>query len=328
MARSLKLGTLALLISSVTSSSHISSEVRAVTPTCQLLSNPSTAPAYNYADWCICSAPAGAPAYGGVYPGLWPTTSPPGIASPTGNQLCSYTTVPSTTDAITPTPVTCNVASPTSGFTVPHSWCDCTAGASTDTYSTKFGLFTGSNGACSFTQDEFVPTGTISPSSATCQWETANPPYTAAPGLVEPGPFYDALAWCACGDNELYPILSQSGQPSNYYQNSAAVNPCGYTTTPTSTLTAPPLSSTSCQLVSKAPLTTSVCECTGDGTSILYPTGTSTCEFSQVPPTPIILESALNQDCSDVTTNSNVPFCDYDQSRIVSPNSEIWDQRK
>ena len=317
MARSLKLGTLALLISSVTSLRPVNLEERAVTPVCQLLSNPSTAPAYNYASWCSCQAPSG-----GAYPGAWTTTSPPGISSPTGNQLCSYTTLPRDTNSIIPTPVTCNVASPTSGFTVPHSWCDCTAGTSTGTYSTKLGTFTGSNDACSFMQDQFNPTATISPSSATCQWETASPPYTVAPGPVEPGPFYDALGWCACGDNNVYPLLTQSGaQPTNYYHNSASVQPCNYTTTPTTTITALPVSSTSCQLVSKQPLTISVCECSGNGTSILYPTGTQTCLFSQVPPTPITLESLYNKPC-------NIPydrlFCDYDQKTLVSPNSEIW----
>ena len=329
MTRSLKPALLALLITPVTSLRPFNLEARRVTPVCQLLSNPSTAPAYNVPSWCICEAPTGAPAYGGVYPGAYTTTSPPGITSPSGNQLCSYTTVPSTTDAITPTPVTCNLASATSGYTVPHSWCDCTAGTSTGTYSAKLGSFTGTNGACSFMQEEFAPAATITPSPATCQLETAVPPYTVAPGQVEPGPFWDALAWCACGDNSRYPFLPQqipsNQKPApNIYWVPASVNPCDYTTKPSSTISASTLLSTSCQLVSKAPLTTSVCECSGDHTSILYPTGTQTCVFSQVPPTPITLESANNKPCGNPSIHFSFPFCDYDGKTIVSPNSDIW----
>lgn len=302
MARSLKPGTLALLISSVT----LVHSLTIATPTCNLLSNPSTSPAQFPASWCACTAPNGDSGY-------YPTTTSSGITSPTGNQLCAYTTTPSI--KITPTPVTCNLASATSGFTVPHSWCDCTASTSTGTYSTKLGSFTGIDGACSFMQDEFPSAATISPSPATCQFETAYPPYTYG-GQVEPGPFWNALAWCACGDNVLYPFLPQ---PTDILAESASVQFCDYTTQPSSTIPASTLASTSCQLVSKQPLTTSVCECSGDGTSILYPTGTQTCVFSQVPPTPITLGSLHNQPC-DIP---GYPFCDYDQKTVVSPNSKI-----
>lgn len=310
MARSLKPGILALLISSVTLVHSLPPDVDYIigTPTCNLLSNPSTSPAQSPASWCACTAPNG-----DKYPGYYPTTTSSGITSPTGTQLCAYTTTPRI--QITPTPVTCNLASATSGFTVPHSWCDCTASTSTGTYSTKFGSFTSINGACSFMQDEFHSAATISPSPATCQYETAVPPYTYL-GQVLPGPFYNALAWCACGDNALYPFLPQ---PTDTYAESASVQPCDYATQPSSTITATTLGSTSCQLVSMQPLTTSVCECSGDGTSILYPTGTQTCVFSQVPPTPITLGSLYNQPCNI----PSFPFCDYDQETIVSVNSEI-----
>ena len=315
MARSLKSGTLALLISSVTLVHSLTFNADRIigTPTCNLVSNPSISPAQYPASWCACTAPNG-----DRYPGYYPTTTSSGITSPTGKQLCAYTTTPSI--RITPTPVTCNLASATSGFTVPHSWCDCTASTSIGTYSTKFGFFIGINGACSFMQDEFLPAATISPSPATCQFETTYPPYTAPGGQVLPGPFYNALAWCACGDNTLYPLLPQ---PLDIYAESASVLPCDYINQPLSTISASPLVSTSCQLVSKQPLTTSVCECSGDHTSILYPTGTRTCVFSQVPPTPITLESLYNKPC----TIPGVPFCDYDQETIVSPNSEIWIKR-
>ena len=165
MAQSFKAAFLALLISQVTSLSPILRPVHGealVSPTCTPLSKPLTALAYNIPSWCICAATNN----GGAYPGAYPTTSPAGINAPSGDQLCSYTTVPSTTNAITPTPVTCNLASATSGFTVPHSWCDCTAETDTATYSTLISA-TGINAACPFMQEEF-PAGTISPSPATC----------------------------------------------------------------------------------------------------------------------------------------------------------------
>ena len=222
------------------------------------------------------------------------------------------------------TPVNCNLASATSGFTIPHSWCDCTAGTSTGTYSAKLGSFTGISGACSFMQEEFLPAATISPSPATCQLETAIPPYTVAPGQVEPGPFYKDLAWCACGDNSLYPLLPQQAGPTNYYASSASVKPCDYTAQPSTTILPTTIPSTSCQLVSKQPLTASVCECSGDDTSILYPTGTQTCVFSQVPPIPITLESVNHKPCGNPNIPLPFPICDNDQKTIVSPNSDIW----
>ena len=282
MTRSLKPALLALLISPVTSLRPLEAQVTQagiVSPTCSLVSIPSTAPANNIPSWCACESPNN----GGPYA----TTSPPAIASPSGNQLCSYDVVPSST--ISPTPVTCKLASATTGFTIPHSWCDCVAGTDTATYSTIYGstAATGINGACSFMQEDFYPAATISPSAATCIPESANPGFQ----------FYDHLLWCACGDNELYPLV-----PNPLDNNLFNANPkapaydaqCTQTTQPSSTITVAPISSTLC-LAQWVGGTTTVCECSeviiGAGNIdpssswvIQYPTNSdSNCVFTTVP---------------------------------------------
>lgn len=301
MAQSLKPAILAILMLSAPLVDSLSFQVDRIigTPTCNLLSNPSTAPAQIPASWCACTAPNG-----DRYLGLYPTTTSSGIISPTGRQLCAYTTTPSIT--ITSTPVTCKIAAPTSGFTVPHSWCDCTAGTSTGTYST------GANGACSFAQDEFVPAATISPSPATCVNVTANSAYTPSGGPAYYAPFYNALGWCGCGDNTLYPLPPQT---TSQFADSASVQSCAYTTPPSSTIALSALASTSCQPTIKLPWTSTICECSGDGTSILYPTGTQGCVFSSVP-TPTSLPSLVGSFCDDVLIPSY--DCDYDGKTTVS----------
>lgn len=279
MARSLKPAFLALLISPVTSLAAPNLEGRKVltqTPTCSLVSNPSTSPAYNVADWCSCENS-----------GAFPTTSPPGIASPSGNQLCKYTTWLFPSQAITPTPVTCNLASATSGFTIPHSWCDCNAGTGTATYSTIFGSTapTGVNGACSFVQED-LPVETISPSAATCVAETAYPPYTYGSQVLG-GQFYNHLIWCACGDNSIYP--AKPNPNGNNLFNPSAPNSiyCTETTQPSSTITLAPIPSTSC-LPQNVGGGTTVCDCSEvnnySSWVIQYPSiSNSDCIYTAVP---------------------------------------------
>ena len=102
----------------------------------------------------------------------------------------------------------------------------------------------GINGPCSFMQDKFLPAATISPSPATCVVATAFPAYMPPNGPALPGPIYKPLAWCACGDNALYPLFTQY---TNGFTDSAFVNFCSYTTTPTFTIAPTVLASTSCQ---------------------------------------------------------------------------------
>ena len=242
-----------------------------------------------------------------MYPGAYPTTSPSGITSPSGNQLCAYTTKP--TNTITPAPVTCTQQSASSGYTVPRTWCDCTAAGTSATYPTMYGSFTGVNGACSYTQDVF-PADTISPSPATCVAATASPG----------SQFWNALAWCACEEDALYPLPPQT---TSQYTDPNSVQFCAYTNPPSSTITASTLPFTSCQTTTKHPFPTSVCECSGEGTSILYPTGTQGCNFSSVPTATVSLGTLVGQNC--VTTclfGGPCYTCDYDGKTIVSDHSE------
>ena len=259
----------------------------------------SNLPAYNTASWCACTA--------GQSTGTYPTTSPSGISSPSGNQLCAYTTEP--TNTITVAPETCTQQSASSGFTVPLSWCECTAAGSTGTYPTMFGSFTGVNGPCSYTQDVFSAR-TISPSPATCEVATAYPG----------SEFYNALAWCACEENVLYPLLPQT---TSQYTDPNSVQVCGYTTQPSSTITARPLAFTSCQATIRASPPTTVCECSGEGTSILYPTGTQGCVFSSVPTATVSLPSLVGQNCQGTCLYGGPCYtCDFDFNKIVSRRSE------
>lgn len=302
IARSLKLAILTLLISSVTSVHSLNLEKLQLSPTCNLVTRASTSPAYNTASWCVCTAPNG-----GQYPGAYPTTTPSGISSPSGNQLCAYTTKP--TNTITVAPVTCAQQSASSGFTVPRTWCDCTAAGSSATYATMYGSFTGVNDPCAYTQDVF-PAGTISPSPATCV------PATAYPG----SPFFNALAWCACGENALYPLPPQT---TSQYKDPNSVQFCSYTAQPSSTITASALPFTSCQVTTKWPLATSVCECSGEGTSILYPTGTQNCVFSSVPTATVSLPTLAGQNCQGTCLYGGPCYaCEYAGSDIVSQSSE------
>ena len=166
-------------------------------------------------------------------------------------------------------------------------------------------------------QDEFLPAATISPSPATCVPATASPAYTPPGGPAYPAPFYNALAWCACGDNHLYPLLPQA---TPQFADSASARSCAYTIPPSSTITASALSSTSCKPTTKYPLTTIFCECSGDGTSILYPTGTQGCVFSSVP-TPLSLPSFDGEPCDQPCPGTSWYTCDFDEKTIVSRNS-------
>ena len=194
-------------------------------------------------------------------------------------------------------------------LTVPRAWCHCTAAGSTGTYATIYGYLTDTNGPCSYTQDAF-PAGTISPSPATCMAETA------VPGSS----FFNALAWCACGENALYPLLPQT---TTQIENPNLVDFCGYTAQPTSTITASTLASTSCQETSIYGLATSVCACHGQATSILYPTGTQNCVFSSVPTTTASLPTLAGQQCDrDCPYNLPCYTCERDGKTVVSRHSE------
>ena len=131
MTRSLQALSVALLVSSVTS---------AITaPSCHLQTVPTNSPAENFPTYCSCDGF-----------GLHPTTTIAGMVSPTGDQLCRYpySSQLAALPTIAPIPFTCNVESATAGFTVPNTWCGCTAGQSTSTYSTKFNPNPGGSRRC------------------------------------------------------------------------------------------------------------------------------------------------------------------------------------
>ena len=270
----------------------------AATPTaCSLQTNPTNSPAWNIPTYCNCGA-------AGAYPTVTPTAIPGNQSASTGNQFCEYVESEiAILTPITPTPFTCSLVSAATGFTVPNWWCGCTAGTSTSTYSTKFGLLptgTGVPPACDFMQDE-LPAGTISPTAAHCAVASAMPG----------GTFYDELAWCACGDNAPHPLIPATSAP------------CDYTTVPSSTITPSPIASTSCQLSSVANSFASYCECDGAGTTARYmtsTTGNAPCVFSTVPTATATFPSLVGNGAgSPVCMNpAGCYACDYDGLTIVS----------
>ena len=290
MARSFQTLSLALLITSAASAN--------LPPLpCTLQTRPTDSPAWNIPTYCECDG-------FGDYPTT--TIASNSTASPTGTQLCPYSTPQlSTLTTITPDLLTCNVESATTGFTVPNTWCGCTAAGSTSTYSTKFQprptSFAGA-AACSFKQDE-LPAGTISPSAAHCVVATA------VPG----GPFYNEIAWCACGDNAPHPLLE-------FTQIMPATAACDFTAAPTSTITPVPLAATSCQpgVWTSSAEKSSYCECGGAGTSIRYPTGAQGCVFPAVPTETATVPSLVGATCPGFGDVGTVETCDYDGRAIVS----------
>ena len=316
MSRSLQTLLLALLISSAAASivnPEVIHSLHFPTPICQFHTVPTNGPAWNFPSYCSCEGNS-------FYPAMTPAptassqTSPMGYqsstmsnqTSPTADPRCKY----AVTDllalsTIAPTPFTCNLESATTGFTVPNSWCGCTAGESTSTFSTKFELYpTGTirATACSFMQDE-LPAGTISPSAATCTVATAMPG----------GIFYNELAWCACGDNAPHPLITG---PS--VSGSAL---CDYTTVPSSTITPTPIAATTCSLF---PWYTNpahpYCGCEGAGTTVRYPTQTAEsqpCVFSSVPTQTASVPSRVGSNCYFTGCNPGYT-CDIDGQTIVS----------
>ena len=303
MARSFQLLSLALSISSVASNVYPRADSM---PVCRLQTVPTNSPAWNIPTYCNCGGPHSTP--------LYPTiTASDGQPSPTSTQLCDYGAAQlAAAETVAPTPFTCNLESATTGFTVPNSWCGCTAGESTSTYSTKYrGPYpTGvpQLADCAFMQDE-LPAGTISPSAAHCVAASAMPG----------GTFYDHLGWCACGDNAPHPLIIGTSVDS-----SAA---CAYTTPPVSSMSLAPIASTSCQLssVSSSPAYT-YCGCEGAGTTVRYetqPTGTQSCVFTSVPTETATLPSLLGLDCVNFCYDGGpCEACDYDGVTLVSRNPE------
>ena len=307
MARSLRMLVLALLTSSSVAS-LISASARPASITCNLETVPTDSPAENYASYCRCAGPnASGSAF---FPAVTPSPSP---TSPNDQLFCPYVATDlATIPPLKPTPFTCNVAFASQGFTVPDRWCACTAGTTTNTYSTKFRVEpTGTgNPACDFKQDE-LPAGTIQPSSAHCVIAAAVP---SVPGIPGSGKFYDQLAWCACGDNAPHPLITDAPVPS------AA---CDYTTEPAERVTPHPISSTSCELRSAVSTSSTIpyCGCEGAGTSINFPpqtAGASSCVFSAVPTETATLPSNLGTECSEATF---IYGCDFDGQTKVKFHS-------
>ena len=261
-----------------------------ITPTCHLKANPSSSPAWNIPTFCDCGA-------FGSYLTVTPTAIP---GNHSALDLCAYaeTAIPNITP-IAPTPITCNLESATTGFTVPNTWCDCTAGKSTSTYSTKFGApptGTAHVPACAYMQDELP--AAISPTAAQCIVE----------GTAPSSPFYDVLAWCACGDNAPHPLTNGN---------------CNFTTTPTSTVTPTRLSSTTCRLTSLYTSVSTYCECDGACTRYRFPTqtaGNDPCVFSTVPTATATFDSLIGNGAgSPVCMNPGGCYtCDEDGQTIVS----------
>ena len=135
MARSLRMLGLAVSISSVTGA--IITPVIITPVTCTLKTVPTDGPPYDIPTYCDCSG-------FGLAPTSSPTVGPLAGQTVTGDALCQYAPI----ETINPTPITCNLQSATAGFTVPGSWCGCTAGTSTGTYSTK--LHQTGTAACKF----------------------------------------------------------------------------------------------------------------------------------------------------------------------------------
>ena len=302
MAHSFQTLSLALLITSAASanipSANLAPTSAAETPLpCTLQARATDWPAWNIPAFCECNGF-----------GDYATTTITGLstASPTGTQLCPYSIDQlSTLTTITPDRLTCKVESASTGFTVPATWCGCTAAGSTVTYSTKYQFrpttFAGA-AACSFMQDE-VPAGTISPSAARCVVATA------VPG----GPFYNEVAWCACADNAPHPLLQ-------FTQAMPATAACDFTTAPSSTITLAPLAVTSCQpnIWTSTSSSSSYCECGGAATSIRYPTGASGCVFPSVPTQTATVPSLVGVTCPSFGDVGTVETCDYDGRTIVS----------
>ena len=303
MARSFQLLSLALSISSVASSVY--PRVDLSMPVCRVQTVPTNNPAWNIPTYCDCGGPQSTP--------LYPTiTASDGQPSPTGTQLCAYgASQLAAAETIAPTPFTCNLESATTGFTVPNTWCGCTAGESTSTYSTILNApptGTANVPACRFMQDE-LPAGTISPSAAHCVVASAMPG----------GTFYDELAWCACGDNAPHPLITGTS-----VSPSAA---CDYTTPPVSSMSLAPIASTSCQLSAVYSLPPrSYCGCEGSGTTVRYETqttGPQPCVFTSVPTATATLPSLLGSNCYGFCYGGGpCDTCDYDGLTIVSRNPE------
>ena len=113
-------------------------------------------------------------------------------------------------------------------------------------------------------------------------------------------------------------------QTTSQYKDPRSVQFCSYTAQPTSTINASVLPFTSCQVTTKWPLATSVCECSGEGTSILYPTGTQNCVFSSVPTATASLPTLASQNCQRTCLYGGPCYaCEYDGSSIVSRHAEI-----
>ena len=303
MARSLHTLSLAFLI---TSAAALVYPVQGQGPaSCNLQAIPTNSPAWNFPAYCSCANPTN------TY--LYPTSTPSDQPSATGDQLCAYALGATTTlNTIAPTPFTCNLESATTGFTLPNSWCGCTAGTTTNTYSTKYRgpMPTGipALADCAFMQDE-LPAGTISPRAARCVVASA----------VPNGPFYQELAWCACGDNAPHPLITGST-----VSPSAA---CAYTTVPSSSISLTPLASTSCQLSTvSASSALTFCGCEGAGTSVQYATqttGNEPCVFPSVPTATVTLPSLLGVGCKGTCLYGGPCYtCDYDGNTIVSRSPE------
>lgn len=106
----------------------------------------------------------------------------------------------------------------------------------------------------------------------------------------------------------------------NVSTNPSSVQFCSYTIQPSSTIQATALPFTSCHATSRKILSTSICECSGEGTSIRYPTGSQSCVFSSVPTATVSLPTLAGQSCE-----SGLEFaytCDYYEKTIVSRHSE------
>ena len=234
---------------------------------CRLVTVPKNSPAQNYPAYCDCIN-SGSPAY-------YPTTSlhPSATVVPGSIPDCPYVASElATMPTITPAPLRCDHTIP-EGFWVPIDWCECSfaAGQTTNTYSTK-----PFNPPCSFNQvDGRI---TVTPTSKICSITTA--PVGA--------PFYDELAWCACGSTA-YPTASTID----------LFEACNYATKPSATLSLSRVPSISCTPMPGFQVQPDVtppeqCGCgpVVNGKHLVayetQTTGPALCVFTTVPPGPTV----------------------------------------